>query len=187
MKSFLNKLEEFESGVVKLYKPEKGYGFFVSQKGDVFFHITAFHKADVRTGELKFRPLAELDEQPDIHPDTRVRFVRAEGRNGPKAPFWTFERHLTHALHCLDKLPILRLVIITKKELPARADNENKCFIVPTEVSSRPVYFDRSYEKITSMYRYFSAQLESNQSIRIETESNVRIGEFEEIPIDLLL
>jgi cold shock protein len=62
--------EERETGVVKWFNEEKGYGFIARDSGgDIFVHYTAISGAG-------FRSLAE---------GQRVEFTVGEGRKGPAA------------------------------------------------------------------------------------------------------
>ena len=63
-------MSERETGTVKWFDPQKGYGFINRDAGnDIFVHHSAI-------SEQSFEPLSEGD---------RVSFVVGEGRKGPAA------------------------------------------------------------------------------------------------------
>lgn len=185
--SEIKKLEEYHEGTVKFFNEEKGFGFFQTNKGDVFFHIKNFRRANGQTGELIWMSPDELGGAPKIESNVRVRFSKAESKRGPQAPFWTFEGHFVKVLASLDRMPIYRLVHVERREGMPRTNNVTKVFEIPITIIRTALYFARSVRKVVSRYREFCAGLGDKQDMVIERESCISPGTFEEITFESLL
>ena len=150
-------LDKLTPARIKTFKADKGYGFFDTPTGDVFFHVSRFVelKADMETLSQAWQTPRGEDGKvvvPELKSGIQCLIRVEKNKDGKNvAGIWAIKKQVTEQRTALDAelarmvavtkvLPILELEVVTVTRGEPRADNVNRCFVSDVSESRKVVF-----------------------------------------------
>ena len=158
---------------VKSFKADKGYGFFDTPNGDVFFHVSRYVELDTDVATLTQAWKTPRDAEGKVvvtppKPGDRCLIRVSKDKNGRSvAEIWTNQKQareraaalvteLDKAVAAVKTLPVLQLetIVVTRGE--PRADNERRCFVSEVFEQRQTVFFGNNVSALLEAIGYNS-------------------------------
>src|SRR5208282_228429 len=135
---------------VKTFKADKGFGFFDTPTGDVFFHVTRFVNLEIDLSDLTqmWKAPARIEEgkavvEPAPKPGDKCLIRVVKDKSGRSvADIWVYQKQvheqttklneaLASAVAAVKALHVLALEVVTVTEGEPYADNARRTWVTP--------------------------------------------------------